>query len=614
LEAIEVQMCGIVVVANLVGSVDYPRFAEALNSLAHRGPDGEGTEFIALQGVDRVALGHRRLSIFDLSDAGRQPMSDARGRKITYNGEIFNWPELRQELRQLGHSFATQTDTEVILAAYDQWGADCVKRFNGFWALAIFDPGTAGGQPNLFLSRDHFGIKPLYYAIRDKGIVLASEIRAILTYLGERPSPDMEQLARELVLHTGEDSERTIYSGIMELEPAHSAVYEIATGQLRCWRFWQPDPANKFEGSEAEALDQFAYLLEDSVRIRLRADREVALTLSGGVDSSAIAVAVARATSAKVRAFTSHFPDHQSIDESGYAAIVANKFGLEHVLVRPEVLDLVREERQLTWHQEIMYGSFSLLVNWAIIREIRKQGIAVFLTGQGGDELFLGYERYFVPYALSRMRGSPASLARDMWAFARNSRLSAYESAAFILYFSNTSIRRRRYRGDAASVYSDQLLSAAKGEPYPLSRSLFDLQVQEVCGNQLRHLLRYDDRTAAAFGAEGRPAFLDRRLVEFALSLDWSLKIRDGWTKYIVRKYLDRAGLPEIAWRKQKLGFNAPTNQWTRELLAQSPGLGDVDRCRHILRPGLTLDNLSDRMLFPVYNLLSTSRAMGWSS
>lgn len=604
-------MCGIIAAFEPSSRIDTARFAAAMDAIAHRGPDGAGMEQIALPDRGVLALGHRRLSIFDLSEAGRQPMAGSGGRRIIFNGEIFNWPELRAELAAHGYSFTTQTDTEVILAAYDKWGPDCVKKFNGFWALVLFDPHGDGG-PTLFLSRDHFGIKPIFYWFKDGRLVVASEIRAIFEYLGIAPAPDRAALARELVLHLGEDRAQTIYSGVLRLEPASSAIFNPRDGQMRIWHYWKPNPQSRFSGTEEEAVDRFGALLEESVRIRLRADREVALTLSGGVDSSAIAVAISRNAGAKVRAFTSHFPDHPEIDETHYARRVADACGFEHVLVEPRIHDLVNEERSLSRHQELLYGGLSVLVNWAVIREINRHGIAVFLTGQGGDELFFGYERYFTPYMLSRARTRPWSVFSDLRAASGNSRLGFREAASFLIYFSNTALRKLRYRHDATFVFADDLVAAAEGEPYRLPADPFALAAQEICGNQLRHLLRYDDRTAAAFGAEGRPAFLDVRMVEFALSLGWDFKLRNGWTKYIVRKYLERAGLPDIAWRKNKLGYNAPTIAWTRKMFAET-GMGNIGGCDGILKPGLTPEHIPDRMLFAVYNLLSTSRAMGWA-
>jgi asparagine synthase (glutamine-hydrolysing) len=603
-------VCGILAIVTHKGPVAPQRVEHGLDAIAHRGPDGSGIH-IEPGGAGEVALAHRRLSIFDLSQAGAQPMHDVRGRKIVFNGSVFNWPEIRQELESHGYSFATQTDTEVILAAYDKWGPGCVTRFNGFWAFVLLDDGKRTGTPRLFISRDRFGIKPLYYSRQADATVFASEIGAISAYRGTAPRIDITELARQLVFQLGDDNDRTIYSGVQEFEPATNAFVDLASGEIKSWRYWTPSPENRFADDDEVVLDRFTELFEDAVRIRLRADREVALTLSGGIDSSAIAVAISRVSDVKVRAFTSHFPGMEDVDETRYAKIVAEKLGLEHVLVQPDIKNLALNERLLTRHQELMYGSFSLLISWYIVNEIQKSGVRIFLTGQGGDELFLGYERYYVPYLRHLLRTNPAAFPTQLAEIGRNSRLGMRGVIKFLLYFSNGWVRDQRYRRDARQVYSDALVSAARGRPADLPDRQFDLQQQEICGQQLRHLLRYDDRTAAAFGTEARPAFLDHRLAEFALSLDWRHKIRGGWTKYVIRRYLDRAGLPDIAWRRHKFGFAAPTLDWTNRLL-QTQNLASP-MAKRLLRPGLTLDSIPDRMRFPVYNLLSTASEMRWA-
>lgn len=606
-------MCGILAGVSFKGRIDRDRFEAALEALAHRGPDGAGTHYTSVTSTAEVALGHRRLAVFDLSSAGLQPMADTRGRTIIYNGEVFNWPELRQELEAFGYMFHTKTDTEVILAAYDKWGPDCVTRFDGFWAIVLLDQ-SPGKPPQLFFSRDHFGIKPLYYRVDQDLILVSSEIGPINSYLGRDPEIDVQELARHVVLHCAEDSERTIYRGVFELNPASNILVDLESGALRQWTYWRPDRDQRFEGSQDAALEKFGELFENSVRLRLRADREVALTLSGGIDSSAIAVAINRIGNVSVRAFTSHFPDRQEIDETRYATLVAQRLGFEHTLVQPALENLSEEERKLTKHQELMYGGFSLLVNWAVVKQIAKSGVALFLTGQGGDELFLGYERYYVPYLMALLRDDPASVWKSFKEASRNSRLSLSELMAYSVYFSSTKLRGWRYRREARTVFNEAFIGVAEGAPTPLPASQFDLQTREIAGQQLRHLLRYDDRTAAAFGLESRPAFLDRRLVEFALSLGWDYKLHGGWTKYVIRRYLDRYGFPEIAWRREKLGYNAPTTAWTDALIrTNAERLSHAGGLRY-LKPGIEIDNVPERMRFLVYNLLTTANEMRWAA
>lgn len=614
-------MCGILgKVVFDAETLNEASFEVALLKLKHRGPDDSG---IFSQNINNnlpqhlkrtIQFGHRRLSIFDMSSAGRQPMGDEKGRRIVYNGEIFNWPELKAELQEVGYRFATNTDTEVILAGYDYWGADCVKRFNGFWALAIFDAGNEKNDPAVFLSRDRFGIKPFYYYYRDKVFIFCSEIVPIHCLLGQKPAINAEQLARYLILDLSHDNEKTLYQDILELEPGHSAKLNLENGSFKIDKYWSLPQAPDLNLTDNTALDTFSDLLEDAVRIRLRADREVALTLSGGTDSSAIAVAASRVTRGSIRAFTSHFPEHPEIEESHYAEMVAQKCGFEHELVQPELYDLDKDERELTKHQELMYVNFSVLVNWAVQRKIRSRNIALTLTGQGGDELFLGYERYLVPNILSNLK-NPARFVKEIFGSGKNSRLGILGILMFIPYFAGSNIRSRRYLQESRQIFKNDFveLTDEKAQNYPFN--LRQLQYQQICGEQLRRLLRYDDRTSGAFGMESRPAMLDYRLVEFAYRLPWRHKIRNGWTKYIVRRYLEKAGLPEIAWRKQKLGFNAPTDQWANSILKiRGESIFNSAFAGSILKSNVCAEKLTHRSRFKVLNLLSSAELLKWKA
>lgn len=614
-------MCGIlgkiVIESN---NLNEELFESALSELKHRGPDDIGlfsqnmSNYFPQHLKRTIQFGHCRLSIFDMTSAGKQPMADKKGRQIVYNGEIFNWPELKNELNQVGYKFDTNSDTEVILACYDYWGADCVNRFNGFWAFAIFDPGNAVDNPVVFFSRDRFGIKPFYYFYQDKVFIFCSEITPIYRLLGKRPTIDEEQLARYLVLVLSHDSEKTLYRDILELEPAHNAEFDLKNGSFKISKYWSLPQSPDLNLSDIAALENFSELFEDAVRIRFRADREIALTLSGGIDSSAIAVAASRVNKCSIRAFTSHFPEHPEIEESHYAKIVAKSCGFEHELVQPDLYDLDKDERELTKHQELLYVNFSILVNWAIQRKIRSRDIALILTGQGGDELFLGYERYLVPNILSKLN-NPVRLTREILGSGNNSRLGLFGILMFIPYFAGSSIRSRRYLQEASQIFKDSFISLIDEKAQNLPFNLRKLQYQQICGEQLRRLLRYDDRTSGAFGMENRPAMLDYRLVEFAYRLPWYHKIRNGWTKYIVRCYLDKAGLPEIAWRKQKLGFNAPTNHWAKLILkTRGDSIFKTAFAKSILKPNFTAQSLNKRNRFKILNLLSSAELMNWKA
>jgi len=609
-------MCGLVGSVKIKSSdpISESRFKEALDEIIHRGPDhSEIYKCKSSLPTVSILLGHARLSIFDLSSAGNQPMLDDKGRIIVYNGEIFNWPEIRHELEQFGYVFKTNTDTEVILHAYDMWGEECVNHFNGFWAFVIVDENNEDNKKRLFISRDRLGIKPFYYRLSDTGIDFSSEIMPLLKLDNKKVTVNCNELASYLIYNKLHESSSTIYEGINELQPGFNAVYDLVNGNITFARYWELELSNLSEFNEELLLEKFSELIEDSVRIRFRSDREVALTLSGGVDSSVLAVAASRVLDTKPVAFTSHFPGNDKIDETSYAKQVANHCGLKHVIVTPDIMDLELEEKYLTRHQELPYISFSMLVNWAVNKEIKNSGFSVYMTGQGGDELFLGYERYYVNY-LRSILNNPIRLIIEAFKITKNSRLSLSNLIFYTGYFGIDWIRNARLLSEGKKVFNDKVLKCVSKRKNNIPKNIKDYQHNEITGSQLQRLMRYDDRTSSAFGLESRPAFLDHRLVEFAYNLPLSLKIRNGWTKYILRKYLENAGLDDIAWRKHKLGYNAPTEQWLDKIIKEK----NYDLMKRKLSNILLNDNFNNASIrnetrFKIFNILRLSEEMNWS-
>lgn len=614
-------MCGIFGFATTAGKhVRGSTLDRCTGLLAHRGPDGagqigwdgRGTRYEGPCGDQPLVLGlgHRRLAIFDLSAAGRQPMRGPRGEWVVYNGEIYNFPEIRRELAERGYVFRTGTDTEVLLAAYAEWGTDCVDRFNGMWAFALYDPARRG----LFCCRDRLGIKPLYYVSGDDLFCFASELPPIFECLGGTPAIDAEELARYIVFRTSDDGPCTMYAGVSELRGGHSAWLDLVSGKLSVRRYWSLPEGPDIEAGDEEALDRFSELLEDSVRLRLRADVPVAVTLSGGTDSSAVALAASRVGTGEIVTFTSSFRDHPEIDETRYAQEVAKRCGVRSVLVEPDLGRLVEEEPLLTCHQALPYGSLSLYVHWAILKRIREQGIPVVLSGQGGDESFLGYELYYVAQVLSLWPNVPRMLVAG-WQGGRRSRLGLTQMAAHLAFFGNPWLRRSVLLRRARSVFRPEIVQGIPARCESLPTDLRKLQAGELLGSTLGRLLRYDDRTSAAHGMETRLPLLDYRLVEYAYRLPWKHKIRQGWTKYLVRRYLDRH-LPEsVAWRRCKLGFNAPTGQWAAELLRRrGERLFDHPIRKCLLSDRAGPSRLPARQRWTVYNLLHLAVLLNWSS
>jgi asparagine synthase (glutamine-hydrolysing) len=588
--------------------------------VAHRGPDGldcagwdgAGARVAGAELDGRalhLGLGHCRLSIIDLSDAGRQPMAGARAHWLSYNGEIYNYRELRRELEARGREFRTATDTEVILAAYEVWGERCVERFNGMWAFLLYDPRGR----RLLASRDRLGVKPLYYARTRTGIAFASEIAPLLECPGVGREIVPERLAEWLVNRRLDHREATIYRDIVELRGGHQLELDTATGAISVTRFWDLPGETDLQLDEGPALDRFSELIEDAVRLRLHADVPVAITLSGGVDSSVLTVAASRVTGGAVRTFTSRFPGQGRIDESAFAAEVARARGAEAHFIEPELSRLLEEEPALTRHQAMPFVSLSLYVHWAILARIRDQGVPVVISGQGADECFFGYDRFHAMAFLASLPNLPGAALR-VWQGSIRSGLGARRMAANIGYFSLPWAQRRRRRDRLAGVLRPAWLAAPLAEPDVVPDPARQQRL-ELFRTSLPSLLRYDDRTAGALGMETRLPFLDYRVVEFAARLPPRHKIWRGWTKYLLRRYLDRHGLPAIAWRQTKVGFEAPQAAWTRELVAaRGAAVQGTSFARGFLAEGVRLESVPARAQWDVYNCLHLGYLLDWST
>ena len=596
----------------------------ATERLTHRGPDGEGHVGWGVDGslhtdtdlADQalwLGLGHRRLKILDLTDAGRQPMQGPGGPAgcwITFNGEIYNYRELRDELMALGYRFGTATDTEVILAAYDAWGAECTRRLNGMWAFVLYDPK----RRRLIASRDRLGVKPLYYVAQSHAMMFASEIGALLAFPGVRPTIVMQRLGRYLVDRRSDDTAETIYRDIHELQGGHTLELDTDTGTTRLARYWDLPEEPDLELGDDAALDRFSELIEDAVRLRLHADVPVAITLSGGVDSSVLAVAASRTAGRCVRTFTSRFPEDPSLDESVYAGQVVDSTGAQAHYVQPSTDRLMHEEVTLTAHQALPFRSLSLYVHWAILAAIRAQDVPVVLSGQGGDETFLGYERYHTS-ALLHALPDPIRAAAGLWRGGHRSDRGVLALAAMAVYFTTPRLQRAVRRRRVVRVIRPRWLGTLTRPDPEVFGDIRRQQRSELLSRCLPALLRYDDRTAGALGMETRLPFLDYRVVEFAYRLPLHHKIRDGWTKYLLRRYLARHGLDAVAWRHGKYAFYAPQAAWTRRLIAARGSALEATRfARALLEDGVSLSRLPLPVAWDVYNCTHLASVLGWEA
>lgn len=564
-------MCGI---AGIFNRNEEPsqqsHIAALISTIANRGPDGSG---IRLEGP--VSLGHRRLAILDLTDCGRQPMS--RGRYwIVYNGEIYNFVELRSELESQGQQFLTNTDTEVILAAYQAWGRDCVLKFNGMWAFAIWDTQTR----ELFLSRDRFGIKPLHFLSEPRRFVFASELKCFLA-LNDFSAVENEDEMR-LQLAGMESPEETLLQGVKLLRPGHNLV--VSASKLHIWRWWRTlDHLERVPSSFAAQVERFRELFFDACRVRLRSDVPISTCLSGGLDSSSILCSIAsmnavqgRFTGDFHRAFVATF-EGTPHDELAYAKEAIEKARAEPRLRAMDPGALIQDLPRYAYDFE-MVGQALLLPIWALYRELRRDGVVVSLDGLGADELMMGYPASLRTHLLRH--GSLLRSPLRTFDIARTvHRQNPHgESVAALLAKSSShlraagrAIRRLRRVPDVRRVDSTWLKGWAPPNQAIETSELDDMSRLSPMNRDLYYqfhhgvnqsLLRKYDRLSMAHGIEVRMPFHDWRLVCYLFSLPDESKVGAGYGKRILREAMPGI-LPEaIRVRTAKTGFLAPLASW----------------------------------------------------
>ena len=534
-------------------------------AVAHRGPDGEGVEV-----VGPVGFGHRRLAIIDLSDAGRQPMSAEDGRlRIVFNGEIYNYVELRDELTGLGERFRTATDTEVILAAYRRWGTRCVDRFNGMWAFAIHDTVAH----TVFCSRDRFGVKPFYYAqVSYRGgeaFAFGSEIRQLLPLL---PAIRAERAVVRDFLFAGIDEPivESYFEGVRKLPGSHSLTIDLRSGSISLQREYEIAPHPELADIDDDrAVELYRKRLQDSVRLRLRSDVPVGTCLSGGLDSSSVAALAARpyldASGKAFRAITA-VSEEPGNDETPFANAVAGAWGLDWITVRPQYRDFAATINEVVRTQEEPFGGPSICMQWFVMRAARQHGIPVMLDGQGGDETLLGYRRYFAPYLLDQLRlGGPMAMVREILACRReDAQLSTRALLTNLALQGLPLLNYAKLRVRARWMRQTPEIPQQLREEAVAARNLGMLQRLDIEHVNLPALLRFEDKNSMHFGVETRLPFLDWRAVETALSLPPRCKFRHGWTKWVLRRAMNDLLPAEVTWRRWKVGFEAPTTTWLR--------------------------------------------------
>jgi asparagine synthase (glutamine-hydrolysing) len=548
-------MCGIF---GYVGHLSKDVATNCLNELVHRGPDGFG-----LYSTQSVTLAHRRLSILDLSIAGKQPMSYAKERlHITFNGEIYNYIELREELSALGHIFKTETDTEVILAAFIQWGESCLQRFNGMWAFAIWDTLNK----SLFFARDRLGKKPFFFShLKNGEFAFASEMKALIPLL-DNLTPNINLIKDHSRIFTYEASDECLINGIKRLPAGHYGWVRDKKIDLKRW--WNTlDNLIEVPKSYADQVELFRETFLDACKLRMRSDVAIGTALSGGLDSSATISSMAylakNSTDFKMgkdwqHAFVASFPG-TPIDEVNYATQVTNHIGIDANVIDINPTSVIDKIYKYFYAFEELYVT-SPIPFMMTYGAIKSAGVSVTLDGHGADELFAGYSFDYIK-ALNDA-GLNINKARDVVDTIYNS--WPQNTTQF-----NKLPNKLKY---IAQYHAKNLFSSLRkrdeisvDESHPRWKSLGALNQQLYRSTHhtvLPTLLRNYDRYSMANGVEIRMPFLDHRILSLAFSLPWTSKIRNGYSKSIIRDALSPYMPESIAYRKQKIGFNSPIVDW----------------------------------------------------
>ena len=563
-------MCGIAgIVSSNPGLISNERLTAMGESLSHRGQDGDA---VWVNDAREAGFSHRRLAIIDLSDAGKQPMHFLNRYTIVYNGEVYNYPELKADLEKKGYQFKSKTDTEVILVAYDHYQQNCVDHFDGMFAFAIWDEQ----EKKIFAARDRFGEKPFHYFFDDEQFVFGSEIKAL--WAAGIPRVLNQKMAFNYLtigyLDNPSDVDETFFEQINKLPPAHFLFFSPFKNEVILEKYWDLDlEKDPLPYTDLQAIEQFNDLFYNSVNKRFRSDVPIGTSLSGGLDSSSLIAAAEKlqATTNSYNCFTAVFPGFQK-DEFEFARSIAGKFNLTHHLVSPEADGLLEDLQKLIYHQEVPVASASVFVQYKVYELARQQGIKVLLDGQGADETLAGYHKYYKWFWQELFRDKKLIGSREV-KMAHN--LGIKESFGF------RNVLAALVPDYASVILEQQYLVNALTHP-DLTKDFVQLQSKEAyyarptvytlngalyfntCMHGLEELLHYADRNSMAHGREVRLPFLDHKLVEFIFSLSSSFKIRQGWTKWILRKSMEDNLPAEIVWRKDKVGFEPPQMDWMK--------------------------------------------------
>lgn len=562
--------------------------------LRHRGPDDEGfllangnsvsvfsgkDTIPSLSNLENIAetnfeanliLLHRRLSILDVSENGHQPMcAENNNFSIVFNGEVYNYREIRQELQQKGYVFKSDSDTEVILNAFIEWGKNCVNRFVGMWAFVIFDK-----QKNtLTLSRDRFGIKPLYYYKKDGFFAFASEIKALLQLKEVDNSISDENLGSYLAFGTTANPYQNLFEHIVDIEPGCNYQFNLNTQKLTKEVYYSVEDKLPINTANIKTNTQkFEALFKDSIALHLRSDVEIGSCLSGGLDSSAIVYSASKQLKDNsLKTITAAY-QNKIIDESDYAKLVANDLkNVTDIYTYPDAKTLIADMDKLIYAQDLPIGSTSIFAQWEVMKCASENNIKVLLDGQGADEILGGYYNFAGIHLIELLKSFKfIQFFKEYQLLKQNFTPQIKNAVLRAAYYYLPEKLQQQLRAKERLSYNfikeDKLKELDLQIPKRGGKT-FDEHVNLSVKFGMYELLRYEDRNSMAFSIESRVPFLDHRLVEFIRTLPTNQKIQGGWTKYILRKMLDEKLNNKVVWRKDKKGFVTPQQDWKNELM-----------------------------------------------
>ena len=593
-------MCGIAGIVALDG-IDPRTLMEMTHLVSYRGPNGFGFAYAGSNSQDRVevihgedrmpaigspvaGMGNRRLAILDVSPAGNMPMQSENGAYcVTFNGEIYNYREIRQDLTQRGHRFRTQTDTEVILHSYQEWGEECLQKFNGMWSFALWDHA----RQSLFCARDRFGVKPFYYAVYGGRFYFGSEIKQILQ------ASAMPRVAKGRVvsyfLEWGlvDSSANTFFENIYQLPGGHWLRLNLADPLTPIiGRFWDLQVAPENEIPVERALQEFRDRFQNAVKLRLRSDVPVGVSLSGGLDSSAVLCQAKQIVpEAQFQTFSACFDD-PLLDEREYVSAAIKAAGAISHLVFTQGEPFWRTIQSIVYHHDEPILNTSAFAQWSVMQEASRHGIPVMLGGQGADESLCGYQKYPYFYLWHLFREADARFFRETatWILKGTSYYRTLDSAARYL---PDFVRRRlslTERVGTKELRDDHRVDRPRLGP---SSGVAERQKMDLIYSSIPALVHAEDRNSMAHSVESRLPFLDYELVQFAVNCPPSLKLRDGWSKWILRSALADTLPDKIRFRRTKLGFDTPDGAWLRAGLQN----GHSELCQ---APKLRMDRFLD--------------------